>query len=118
TSENGDEEGRRRRQRPAPRLSTKREGIGYARIAVRRVHLDVANVSRSRWDTVNEGVPLADGDAADDLPVPLGDGDVPPFSLEPVQREEIRPAIHAQADLAVHRAGSGERDQLLIVGRR
>ena len=85
---------------------------------MRRVHLEVADVSGASGATIYVDISLADRDATDHFSGSVGNSDVPAIALELVQSKKVGPAIHSHAHLAVHRTRRGELDQRPVVSRR
>lgn len=115
--QNGDHHRSCRWQLLAGPLRVQGQRVGYPRVAVRWMNLEIADVTGAHLPPVDERRSLTDRDAANDGPVALGDADPPALSFQAIQREEIRTTIDSHGDVAYHRAGRRQRNQLLIIGR-
>jgi len=89
--------------------------VRHDRIAMCRVHLEIADVPSGPRTTVQVTFTLAERDASHHFSIALGNSDAPAVPLEPVEREKIRTPVDPKLYVAGHRAGGGERYKTLIV---
>src|SRR5712691_1764591 len=114
--QNGDYHRSSGRQQLASALGVTRQLVGDARVAMRGMNLEIADIASAPLPSVDIRKALTDRNAPHDPSSPLGNSHPPALAFEPIQREEIGSAIDAQADVSHHGTRSGERDQLLVVG--
>src|SRR5688500_10359492 len=89
-----------------------------ARTARVRVHLEGARIPHGGRPAIEPDVTRRCSRAADYRIAVLRDADLPRTSLEGVEREEVRSAVHADRDVPFHGTGRCELDERVIVPRQ